>query len=160
MEVNQRNPSIVKFDNFGGRREDYINHVWGIDSLWETIVRDTSQQPENSDRGTPMVLSEGSKRIQSCSESILLRINKTISDCFGRVERVAKGIGIGWVSWIVDEDKGKIVEVDNGPLHYLDPPKKRNIKGVQERIVQERSTTDLVCILDYFMLAIWWTLLQ
>ncbi|GBB94128.1 hypothetical protein RclHR1_00230006 [Rhizophagus clarus] len=127
MEVNQRNPSIVKFDNFGGRREDYINHVWGIDSLWETIVRDTSQQPENSDRG---------------------------------VERVAKGIGIGWVSWIVDEDKGKIVEVDNGPLHYLDPPKKRNIKGVQERIVQERSTTDLVCILDYFMLAIWWTLLQ
>ncbi|GES73371.1 hypothetical protein GLOIN_2v1844033 [Rhizophagus clarus] len=76
-------PINSEFDDFGERRGDYMNHVWGISSQWGTFVKDINQQPGYSDGEcrintcTQMVLSESSKRIQSLSSQLgpFLQVN-------------------------------------------------------------------------------------
>jgi hypothetical protein len=78
-----KSPINNKFDDFGGKRGDYTNHVWSIGSQWGTIVKDIRRQPEYSDgeskcnTGTPMVRYESSNRIQSLSSQLgpLLQVN-------------------------------------------------------------------------------------
>ncbi|GBB84370.1 hypothetical protein RclHR1_00110003 [Rhizophagus clarus] len=74
-------------------------------------------------------------------------------DCFGRVfnldfmtdalffcgdylkgvERITKGLEIKWVPWILDRDKGIIVEIDDGPERYLIPFEKRLMKEKKKK---------------------------
>ncbi|RIA83650.1 hypothetical protein C1645_742911 [Glomus cerebriforme] len=76
-------PINGEFDDFGGRREDYTNHVRSISPQWENDASDTKKQQVNSDgeskqnTGTPMVHSECSSRIQGLSIQLgpLLRVD-------------------------------------------------------------------------------------
>jgi hypothetical protein len=76
-------PINGEFDDFGGKRKDYTNNVWGINSQWSTNGSEPLQQLENSEEesryntGTQMVRSECSNRTRVLSLQLgkLLRIN-------------------------------------------------------------------------------------